>query len=206
MTAENPTVLNTSLVERIKGILLQPKLEWPVIEAEHATVDSLFRRYALPLAAIGPLANLVHEVIDDGPSATLLLYTAITYGLNLLVAYILGIVIDGVAHNFGAEKNMLQSMKVAVYSLTPFWLLGIVNLLSPGFAAFLTLTLGFYGAYLVYTGVKALKKVPDDKQLSYTVAASIIWVLLTMVVFGLGAAVFGAFSIVGQGAAFMAGF
>ncbi|NIJ27128.1 Yip1 family protein [Brevundimonas terrae] len=201
MSAENPPVFDPGLADRVKGILLRPKYEWPIIAAEQATVKSLFRRYAMILAAIGPVATVVSGLVsDDDGIFTVLLYGVVSYGLNLLAAYILGIVIDGVAHNFGSEKNIVQSMKLAVYAMTPFWVLGILNLIPGDAPAVISLLVGIYGAYLVYCGLGPLKLTPPDKQLVFTIVLVIVWGLLTAVVVGLIMAVFMAFSVIGEGA------
>ena len=44
-----------SLVSRIKGILIEPKVEWPKIEAEPETVGSLYTNYIIPLAGFAVL-------------------------------------------------------------------------------------------------------------------------------------------------------
>ena len=44
-----------ALVDRVKNILLSPRTEWPVIDAEPATVASLYTGYIMPLAAIPAL-------------------------------------------------------------------------------------------------------------------------------------------------------
>jgi len=42
------------LVQRVKQILLSPRTEWQVIEAEPTTTAELYKTYIIPLAAIGP--------------------------------------------------------------------------------------------------------------------------------------------------------
>ena len=42
------------LIARVKGILLTPKTEWPVIAGEPATVADLYKGYIIWLAAIPP--------------------------------------------------------------------------------------------------------------------------------------------------------
>lgn len=202
MTDHRAPILAPGLVDRIRGLLLRPSLEWPIIAAEKASLKGLFRRYAAPLALIGPLAYLIHQMLFEGENVLeAVLYFVASYGLSLLSAYVLGIVIDGMAETFGAPKNRLASMKLAVYAMTPYWLIGVVNLISPSLTLALTLTLGFYGAYLLYTGLTPLKETVVNKRLAYTIGASIVWIILTMVVTGLIFAVLSAFSIIGEGAA-----
>jgi hypothetical protein len=48
-----------NLVERIKGILLQPKSEWPVIEREPGDAGYLFPNYVAIVAAIPPICTFI---------------------------------------------------------------------------------------------------------------------------------------------------
>jgi hypothetical protein len=41
------------IVQRVKNMLLKPKAEWPIVEAEPESTASLYTRYLIPLAAIG---------------------------------------------------------------------------------------------------------------------------------------------------------
>ena len=54
---------SSSLIERIKNILLKPKEEWERIDAEPATVGGLMTGWVVPLAAIGPVAGLIGGLI-----------------------------------------------------------------------------------------------------------------------------------------------
>lgn len=198
MSTENAPALDPKLVDRVKGLLVRPKLEWPVIAAEAATVKSLFTRYAMVLAAIPALASLAHDALGrPGPVAGLL-GAAVGYVLSLLMVYVLGIVIDGLAQNFGSEKNMVQSMKLAVYSMTPAWIAGILNIVGLDALAAL---IGLYGIYLMYLGLGPLKNTPADKQILYTIVVVLVAIVLNAVVWGLIGAVIASFVIVGAGAA-----
>ena len=48
-----------NFVDRVKRLLLQPKEEWQVIDAESVDVLSLYKSYIAPLAAIGPFCGLI---------------------------------------------------------------------------------------------------------------------------------------------------
>ena len=54
-TTHSQPAVDPALVARVKGILLQPKSEWLKIDGEFATTQTLFTRYAMILAAIGPI-------------------------------------------------------------------------------------------------------------------------------------------------------
>ena len=199
MSAENSPALDPKLVDRVKGILLRPKLEWPVIAAESTTVKALFMRYAMVLAAIPAVSTLINDlVIARNGALAGLLAAALTYVLSLLSAYIVGIVIDALAPSFGSEKNMLQSMKLSVYAMTPGWIAGILNII--GLDA-LGALIGLYGFYLLYLGFGPLKNTPADKTVVYTIVTVLVAIVLNVVIFSLIAAVIASFAIVGVGAA-----
>ena len=64
MTVEVPGGPKTaSLIERVKNILLKPNAEWDRIDGEPATVQGLFMGYALILAAVGPICQLIGSVV-----------------------------------------------------------------------------------------------------------------------------------------------
>ena len=44
-----------TIIDRIKGILLDPRAEWPRIATEPATVQSLYTGWIMLLAAIWPI-------------------------------------------------------------------------------------------------------------------------------------------------------
>ena len=62
MTLENPPAVDPSLVSRVKYILTRPKFEWPVIDAESASIKGLFTNYAVILAAIPAVATIVGQI------------------------------------------------------------------------------------------------------------------------------------------------
>jgi hypothetical protein len=52
-----------ALLERVKGILVEPKAEWPKIEAEPATIGSIYSGYVVYLAAVPVLCTLIGSLI-----------------------------------------------------------------------------------------------------------------------------------------------
>src|SRR5439155_25931272 len=59
MTMADESGAGTSLVERIKRILIEPGQEWDRIDAEPMTVGGIFKSWVFPLAAIPALAFLI---------------------------------------------------------------------------------------------------------------------------------------------------
>jgi Yip1-like protein len=180
------------LTERVKNILVQPNQEWRVIEKEAASVSDLYTSYIMPLAAIEPVASIIGLSVVGISSplggtyrvsfGTSLGHAVVTYVMALAGVYVLGLIIDALAPTFNGTKNNIQAFKVAAYSITPSWLVGIFNLLPA--LAFLQI-FGLYSLYLLYLGLPVLMKSPADKTVAYTVVA----IIAAMVIFVIIAAV-----------------
>jgi Yip1 domain len=186
---ETPASVHTGLINRVKNILLQPNSEWDVIERETADVPGLFKNYVMILAAIPPLANMIHGLvfgyslfgISYRPGIIEAVGTAIvTYVVSLIAFFVVALVIDALAPQFGAEKNRIQAFKVAAYMGTASWVAGIFNLI-PGLG-FLVI-LGFYSLYLLYLGLPKLMKAPADQAMPYTVVTVIAAIVINVLAF-----------------------
>jgi hypothetical protein len=178
-----------NIVERVKGILLKPKEEWQIISGETTPIPELYKTYIMKLAAIGPVASIIGMSIVGIslpfvgsfriPITTSITSAIVNYILTLVGVYILALIIDGLAPTFSGEKNILQAFKVATYSYTPGWVVGIVALipaLSP------LGILGLYGLYLLYLGLPVLMKSPKEKSLGYTIAVIIAAVIILVAI------------------------
>jgi hypothetical protein len=178
-----------NLVDRVKRILLSPKTEWEVIDAEPATLAELYTRYIMPLAAIGPLAQLIgYSVFGISvpfigtyrvPIGTAITQALVTYILTLAGTYVLALIIDALAPTFNGQRSQILSLKLAAYSLTASWVAGIFALI-PGLRI-LTL-LGIYSLYLLYLGLPVLMKTPREKAASYTAVVILAAIVLSIVI------------------------
>lgn len=177
-----------SLVERAKDILLQPKTEWGVIDAEPATIGGIYTSYVVILAAIGPIAMLIgHQLVGVSvlgvtykPPIGFSIGTAVvTYIMSLVSVYVSALVIDALAPSFGGTKDMVKAFKVAAYSATAAWLAGIFQIIPMlGILAIL----GLYSLYLLYLGLPRLMRVADDKAVGYTLVVIVVQIVLYFVV------------------------
>jgi hypothetical protein len=177
-----------NLIERVKRILLSPRTEWEAIDAEVTTPAALYTGYVMPLAAIRPVAEVIGYSIFGVvvpllgtyrvPIGSALTTAVVRYILMLGGTYVLGLIIDGLAPTFGAQRNPIQALKVAVYSTTAFWLAGVFALV-PGLRALQIL--GLYSLYLLYLGLPTLMKAPRDRATGYTVVVILAAIVLFMV-------------------------
>src|SRR4029450_8294572 len=77
-----------------------------------------------------------------------------------------------------------KAFKVAVYSYTPAWIAGVLQILPA--LGFLGIIAALYGLYLLYLGLPALMKVPQDKAIGYTAVVVVCAIVLSIVVASIG--------------------
>lgn len=184
------------LVSRVKGILLTPKAEWAKIDGESATVGSLYASYIIPLAAIPPICTFIgfslvgYNVLGISgrwPVSLGLESALVRYILSLVSTYVLALIIDALAPNFGGQKNQIQALKIAAYSSTAAWIAGIFALLP---ALAILGILGLYSLYLMFLGLPILMKSPDDKAAGYAIVVVVCAIVLYVVIGAITSRVF----------------
>jgi hypothetical protein len=189
-----------TIVNRVKGICLKPKTEWDAISEESPSTADLFKGYAVPLAAIGPIAAFIGGSIVGRsiplvgsyrvPMVTGLVVAAYTFVMALVGVFILSLIINALAPSFGTEKNNAQAIKIAVYSYTPGWVAGVLHLLPT--LGLLAVLAGLYGLYLLYLGLPRLMKCPQEKAVAYTAVVVVCAIVLSVIVGAAGNAIVGA--------------
>jgi Yip1 domain len=177
------------LVQRVKQILLSPRTEWQVIEAEPTTTAELYKTYIVLLAAIGPISQVIGYSVFGitvpfvgtyrVPIGSAISGALVAYVLTLAGTYVLALIIDGLAPTFNGQRSQIQALKVAAYSSTASWLAGIFALI-PGLR--LLAILGLYSLYLLYLGLPIVMKSPREKALGYTVVVIVAAIVLFMII------------------------
>ncbi|HLB82030.1 MAG TPA: Yip1 family protein [Gemmatimonadales bacterium] len=175
---------------RAQRLLFQPTEEWATIAGEFSAAGPIYRRFLMPMAAIGPLAATIGTILFGVRSSLAGTYEvsigdAVTsgvleYGLNLAGVYALAVIIDTLAAMLGSQKNRVQALKVAAYGCTPYWLGGVVALfpkLSP-----IGMLFGLYSIWLFKLGLVPVMKVPRDKGAAYTLLVTVGAVLVVLVI------------------------
>ena len=169
-----------SLISRVQNILLRPKEEWGVIDAEPATIGGIYTTYVLILAAIGPIALVIGQQVFGiygfkPPMQFTIAWAVITYVLALVSVYVNALIIDALAPSFGGTKNSLNAFKVAAYSATAAWVAGIFAIIPA--LAILGLV-GLYSLYLLHLGLPRLMRVAEDKAIVYTIVVVVVWIIV----------------------------
>ena len=194
-----------NIVQRVKDIILKPADTWAEIKAEQVTIKELYTSYAVPLAAIPPLASFIGTSLLGFsmfafsyriPLGWGISHAVISYILSLVGLYVVALIIDALAPSFGSPKNKVNAMKVAVYSWTPSWIAGILMLipvLSP-----IAILLSLYSLYLLYLGLPALMDTPKDKAIGYFIVTILVSIVVFILIGVISNALFG-FGRMGRG-------
>ena len=160
-----------NLVDRAKKIIVSPKTEWDVIAAEATPNQQLIVGYVLPLAAVSAVAAFIGQVLV-GVSVPFLgtvktgflagiVGLVFTLVMAVVMVFVVGFIADALAPSFGGQKNLPQAVKVAAYSYTPVWIVGILAIL-PALMPLIFLA-WLYTVYLMYLGLPKLMKAPQEK-------------------------------------------
>ncbi len=181
------------IVPRVQAILFKPKAEWVKIKAEPATVAGLFTSYAMILAAIPAGFQFLGNILVGSRLPVVGLYrwsigralgnAIVSYIFALATVYLFALIINELAPNFASTKNMTSALKLAVYSMTPGWVAGVLYII-PGLWI-LGILASLYGLYILYLGFDTpMMETPKDKVIGY-MGVSILVVIGLYVVFSL---------------------
>jgi hypothetical protein len=180
-----------TLPSRAKAVLFEPRSTFKEVDAEFTKPGTIWGRYVLPLALIGPLAGAIGRLVfgkrigGTSLADTMSINGAVTYFLISLIlalvsVWVLAQIVSLLAPGFGGQKNDVQALKVAAYASTPVWLAGIFNL--HGRFLIVGLLVSLYGLYLLYVGLPILMKVPQDRAMGYTAVVIIAAIVIFMLV------------------------
>lgn len=189
------------LLGRIRGILLSPKQEWPVIARESASAMSVLQGYVAPLAGFLAIVSFVHVSLIGvsipfagtvrTPLVTGLIQAVITCVMAAIGVCIVAAIVNALAPRFGGVREWRQALKVAAYSLTPGFVGSLFGLL-PAMGTLLGIAAGIYGIYVLYLGLPVVMRADRERAGAYTA-----WVVICTIILGF---VFGAASaLVGVG-------
>lgn len=178
-----------NLQERVTRILKQPKLEWPVIEAESTDVPTLYRSYIAPLAAITPIATMIGMVVIG---VSLPFVGRYRYGIaealragifqylsTLITCYLAAFIVSKLAPTFSSRESVVQALKLVAYSYTPVWIAGVLYIIPA--LGLLVIFAALYSVYLFYLGVPVLMKTPQDKVIPYMVVSVLVIIVIGFV-------------------------
>lgn len=180
------------VIARAKAILLTPRTEWPVIAQEPATVADLYKGYIVLLALIPAVFSFLKLTII-GVNMPLGMGTfrigmgagltsmVVSYGLGLVMVYVMALIVDALAPTFGGEKNIIQALKTVAYAYTAAWVAGVAQVI-PVLGVLIGIAGGIYSIYLLYLGLPQTMKCPPDRAGGYTAVVIIVAIILGLIV------------------------
>jgi hypothetical protein len=184
-----------NLLDRVKSVCLSPNTAWGTIASERAETSALVLSYVLPLAGAAAVAQFIGvSLVGQSlglfgtyrmPLATGLQLAIVSLLFAAVGVVVMSFIIDALAPTFGAQKSREQALKVAVYSATPVWVAGLLQIIP---ALGLVVLLGsLYALYLLYLGLPRLMKCPSEKTAGYlgsVIASAIVIAVVGSLVVG----------------------
>ena len=107
----------------------------------------------------------------------------------LVGAWIAAVVIEKLAPTFESRGDTAQALKLVVYSMTPVWIAGVLNLV-PVLAA-LGIIAALYAVYLFYLGLPPVMATPADKVIPYMVVSVLVMIIVWFILGSIAAAMAG---------------
>ncbi|CAG0961896.1 hypothetical protein BURK1_00758 [Burkholderiales bacterium] len=167
-----------AIIERIKGILTEPRAEWPKIAAEPATTQGIYAGWVMILAAIGPLATLIG--FAELGAAWALRFAVGSYVISLAITFVLAMIVDTLAPSFGGQKDFVAALKLVAYSYTAAWLAGIAQVLGH-LGGIVVLLASIYAWYTFFLGAPVLRKCSADKAIPFTLVIVLCGIALGVI-------------------------
>ena len=171
-----------NVADRIKGILLSPRTEWPKIAAEPATVGSIYTGYVMILAVIGPIMVLLSSLMFPALGFAFGARSALTmYVMHLVTVAVIALIADLLAPTFGGTKDYVRSLKLVAYSITAVWVAEIA-LIVPVLGGLVVLVGAIYAFYLFFVGAPVLGRCSSDRAVPYTIVVVLGTVVLMFII------------------------
>jgi hypothetical protein len=185
-----------AIIKRAIAIITKPKDEWASIRSESLTIKDLYLNYAIILYAIPSIALLIGMIIVGAPITMALVMAIFLYALTIGVLFLIGLLIEVIGPQFGGTKDMISSQKLAVFSLTPYALIGIIFILPLGRfyggagIFYLIMLVSLYSFYIMYLGAQELKGITaQDKLIPLVIIMAVIWLILIYIAYRISASI-----------------
>ena len=196
-----------NVIERAKDMILKPAETWPVIEAEPASVASIYKEWLVILVAIPAVCKFIGlSVVGVGlfgygyrmPIVGGLVGMIVGYILGLVGVFLVALIVDALAPTFGGTKNQVAALKVVAYGFTASYVAGVLSILPA--LGLLAIVAAAYSVYVLYLGLPVLMKCPKDKAGGYAAVVIILAIVMWVVIGSISALFFGFGSLMTGGA------
>ncbi len=164
-------------LKRVKNMLFHPRSEWEIIKEEQTSYRRLISSYLGIIAAIPPLSAVAERAIlgrgiaGSSPLGYVLAANILWYFVIIVNVLITAVVITAVACKNETGWIGLRGFKLAVYSFTPSFLVGML-IIIPRLNWFIYAAI-LYSLYLLDLGIRSMLGVEQGKAVWYTAVSFI---------------------------------
>jgi uncharacterized Zn finger protein (UPF0148 family) len=181
------TSSDSGLVSRAINMMTKPKNEWVNVLNETPVMQKLLT-YAIILLLIPSICNFiaygfigVKMMGYTFKSPSMGLQQALSSFIGGFISiYLTAYVVNILATSFDSVKDFGRSLQLVVYSMTPFWVAGILYLI-PGFQPVIFL-IGIYAIALMYKGMPIVMRTPQHKAAGYLIVSIIVLIVIQVIV------------------------
>ncbi|NOQ88014.1 MAG: DUF1282 domain-containing protein [Gammaproteobacteria bacterium] len=162
------------MLSHLFGILINPSEEWKKIRDVECTIGKCYCGYVFIMAAIAPICGYfgttrfgweigAREAVKLSPDSALII--AIAYYFVMLVGvFSMGLMIHWMGKTYKADQNLSRSIRLAAFTATPLFLVGVVELFP---ILWLNFVIGLpalaLSVRLLYTGVPIMMEIDEDR-------------------------------------------
>jgi len=162
---------------RAKNIIISPKDEWNVVVTENKPHLEVLLGYLIWLTIIPVVAVLIgwSSYLGIGIKLAIQQIVSVIGG-----AYFTAWIFNVLAPKYGAVKNFNKAFELVAYCYTAICISGIFMVI-PGLRL-LSLVVSLYGLYILYTGLKPMMSVPEEKVNNYFIISLLCMIGVSIVI------------------------
>ena len=169
----------------MRSMVVEPEECWPQIRDENKKAREIFADFVIPAAAIWPVTLFFGGVFFLSMPVLLWFYwMLLLYFILLGAVLVAGMIVSVVGGLFALRFSLDDGVRLAAYSLAPFFAGGVLGVVPP--LAIAGLLAGIFSFYIYYQGVITVSDAKADTLRYFTVvsaaAAGLMVLLLTIAV------------------------
>ena len=165
------------IVTRAKNIIIVPKDEWNIIVNENKTSTEVLLGYMIWLILIPVFAVLIgwNDHLSYGIKLAVQQVVSIIAG-----CYLMAWILNELAEKYGAAKNFDRAFGLIAYCYTADCISGIFMMIPA--LKFLSVLGSLYSFYLLYTGIRPMMNVPEEKVNNYYIISLLCMIGISLLV------------------------
>lgn len=187
------------VLKRAIAVMITPRQAWQEIKEEKISTSGLIKSYVMVLALIPAVAQFIGHALIGQRMAYFNVYrwsisralgsSLFSYVTSIIAVILTAWIITVLAPSFSSARDFSAALKLSAFSITPFWLAGILYLFPDLWP--LTLLAALYGVFLLFLGFGlALIDTPKALVPAFTAVSAAIAFSLNIVFFFIRVSIF----------------